>query len=188
MSTKNTIRFQPKDDELPGWRLYTELFEEEDHVYLELEGVEADVTMIGSLWGAGPGTVLLRLPMITARQLGLVSEARSAAFGGNDRPGTGLANAGAKEPGDAPTSHWNYRVIEFRDGEEIWREVREVHYENDQPSAYSSVGASLSWQADENPEVQLTRMQEAISRPVLRPDDFRRPAATAGAIENGRLT
>jgi len=48
--------------------------------------------------------------MITARQLGLVSEARSAAFGGNDRPGTGLANAGAKQPGDEPTSHWNYRA------------------------------------------------------------------------------
>jgi hypothetical protein len=62
MSTKNTIRFQSKDDELLGWRLYTELFEKEDHVYLELEGVEADVTMIGSLWGAGPGAVCYVYP------------------------------------------------------------------------------------------------------------------------------
>ncbi|ONC30062.1 hypothetical protein AQ915_20625 [Burkholderia pseudomallei] len=75
MSTKSTIRFQQKDGELPGWQLYTELFEKEDTVYLELEGVQADVTMIGSLWGAAPGTVLLRLPVATAKQLGLVPPA-----------------------------------------------------------------------------------------------------------------
>jgi hypothetical protein len=73
MSTKSTIRFQQKEGELPGWQLYTELFEKEDNVYLELEGVQADVTMIGSLLGSAPGTVLLRLPTATARQLGLVS-------------------------------------------------------------------------------------------------------------------
>ena len=62
MSTKSTIRYQHKEGDLPGWQLYTELFENEDLVYLELEGVQADVTMIGNLWGAAPGTVLLRLP------------------------------------------------------------------------------------------------------------------------------
>lgn len=72
MSTKSTIRFQHKEGELPGWQLYTELFEKEDAVYLEIEGVQVDVTMIGSLWGAAPGTVLVRLPTATARQLGLV--------------------------------------------------------------------------------------------------------------------
>lgn len=72
MSTKSTIRFEHKKDGLPGWWLYTEMFEQEDYVYLELEGVQADVMMIGNVWGAAPGTVLLRLPAPTARQLGLV--------------------------------------------------------------------------------------------------------------------
>ncbi|MEX3932164.1 hypothetical protein AB4Y32_10195 [Paraburkholderia phymatum] len=72
MGTKDTIRFQEKTGELPGWTLYTELFEKDDIVYLELEGVQADVTMIGSLWGHPTGTVVLRLPTATARQLGLV--------------------------------------------------------------------------------------------------------------------
>jgi hypothetical protein len=53
--------------------LYTEkMFEKHDAVYLEIEGVQADVTMINSLWGRPPGTVVLRLPTDTARQLGLV--------------------------------------------------------------------------------------------------------------------
>jgi hypothetical protein len=72
MSTKATIRFQLKEGGLPGWQVYEELFEREDIVYLEVEGVQADVTMIGGMWGADAGTVLLRLPAATARQLGLV--------------------------------------------------------------------------------------------------------------------
>jgi hypothetical protein len=39
-------------------------------VYLELEGVQADVVMIDSAW-AKAGTVRLRLPVETAKQLGL---------------------------------------------------------------------------------------------------------------------
>jgi hypothetical protein len=72
MGTKSTIRFQQKEGEMPAWTIYTELFEKDDVVYLEVEGVQADVTMIGSLWGAPAGTVLLRLPATTARQIGLV--------------------------------------------------------------------------------------------------------------------
>jgi hypothetical protein len=72
ISSKSTVRGPQKAGDLPGWQIYTELFEPEDAVYLELEGVAADVTMIGSPWGAAPGTVLLRLPTATARQLGLV--------------------------------------------------------------------------------------------------------------------
>ena len=73
MSTKSTIRFQPKEGNLPGWQLYTELFEPEAAVYLELEGVQVDLTLIGSPWGQTAGTLLLRLPAVTARQLGLVA-------------------------------------------------------------------------------------------------------------------
>jgi hypothetical protein len=51
--------------------MYEELFDSEDVVYLELEGVEADITMMGNT-EARPGTVLLRLPTTTAKQLGLV--------------------------------------------------------------------------------------------------------------------
>jgi hypothetical protein len=72
MSTKATIRHQAKDGGLPDWHLYAEIFERDDVVYLELNGVQADVTMIGSAWGPAAGTVLLRLPTATATQLGLV--------------------------------------------------------------------------------------------------------------------
>ncbi|HKR40304.1 MAG TPA: hypothetical protein VJU59_11605 [Paraburkholderia sp.] len=72
MSTRNTLRFQQNEGELPGWRVYEELFEKEEVVYLEIEGVQADVTMIGGLWGTNAGTALLRIPTAIARQLGLV--------------------------------------------------------------------------------------------------------------------
>ncbi|WP_429577304.1 hypothetical protein [Paraburkholderia youngii] len=65
--------------------------------------------------------------------------------------------------------------MEFHKGEEIWREVRDVYYENCRPRAYSEVGASLFWKGGDSPELQLGRMQEALSGPVLRTVDFHRP-------------
>ncbi|WP_233808913.1 hypothetical protein [Paraburkholderia sp. HP33-1] len=72
MSTKSSVRYQEKEGELPAWHLYREAFETEDVVYLEIEGIQVDVTMIGSMVAA-PNTVLLRLPTATARQLGLLA-------------------------------------------------------------------------------------------------------------------
>lgn len=71
MSTKATIRSHLQHGELPAWHVYEELFDQEDVVYLELEGVQANITMIADMEAAA-GTVLLRLPTATARQLGLV--------------------------------------------------------------------------------------------------------------------
>lgn len=72
MSTKATVRYQAKDGDLPAWHLYEELLDAEDVVYLEVERIQADVTMIGPAWGHDAGTVVLRLPVGTARQLGLI--------------------------------------------------------------------------------------------------------------------
>ncbi|MCP3710195.1 hypothetical protein M3I54_25055 [Paraburkholderia sp. CNPSo 3274] len=71
MSTKVTLRFKDKEGELPDWYLYEELLEADDVIYLELDGIKADVTMIDGPWSRA-GTVLPRLPAATARQLGLV--------------------------------------------------------------------------------------------------------------------
>ncbi|HDR8948426.1 TPA: hypothetical protein QDA71_005492 [Burkholderia vietnamiensis] len=70
MSTKSTIRYHHGKGGEPSWHLYEEAFEKDDVVYLELEGVQADIVMIDSAW-AKAGTVLLRLPVETAKQLGL---------------------------------------------------------------------------------------------------------------------
>ncbi|SAL48797.1 hypothetical protein [Caballeronia concitans] len=72
MSTKTSIRYHHGEAKEPSWHLYEEAFEKDDVVYLELEGVQADVVMIDSVWGAKAGTVLLRLPNAMARQLGLL--------------------------------------------------------------------------------------------------------------------
>jgi len=71
MSTKASIKYHRGERGEPSWHLYAEAFEKDDVVYLELEGVLADVIMIDSTW-ARAGTVLLRLPTTTAKQLGLL--------------------------------------------------------------------------------------------------------------------
>lgn len=70
---------------------------------------------------------------------------------------------------------WNYRVIEKEHDGEISRAIHEVHYENDVPVAYTENPASIVWEADdEEPKRVLERMREALDKPVLREEDFRR--------------
>jgi hypothetical protein len=71
MSTKTSIKYHHGEGKEPSWHLYEEAFEKDNVVHLELEGVLVDVVMIDSAW-AKAGTVLLRLPNATARQLGLL--------------------------------------------------------------------------------------------------------------------
>ncbi|MGF6444730.1 hypothetical protein [Paraburkholderia atlantica] len=71
MSTKSSIRYHHGEDGEPSWHLYEEAFEKDNVVYLELKGVQANVIMIDTAW-AEEGTVLLRLPTLTAKQLGLL--------------------------------------------------------------------------------------------------------------------
>lgn len=91
MSTKEPIGYQARQDDLPGWQLYSELFDS-DYVYLELEGVAAEISMTGNM-ERKPGTVLLRLPIATAKQLHLVpgewenDRTRASAPAGEASPG-----------------------------------------------------------------------------------------------------
>ncbi|MGF6956616.1 hypothetical protein [Paraburkholderia youngii] len=71
MSTKATLRWQDRDGDLPPWQIYEELFEADDVVYLEFEGVKVDITMIDGPYQRA-GTVRLELPSGTARQLGIL--------------------------------------------------------------------------------------------------------------------
>jgi hypothetical protein len=108
MSTKEPISRQERDGALPGWQLYSEMFDPE-HVYLEFEGVAAEITMPGNMERA-PGTVLLRLPVATAKQLCLVPEswegsvaARLANLGGS-QPGMKGVSRRRQDPDDTPAS------------------------------------------------------------------------------------
>lgn len=69
MSTKATLASGDSEGGKPSWHLYEELFEA-GVVYLELEGVDIDFTTLGNMEHK-PGTVVLRLPIETAKQLGL---------------------------------------------------------------------------------------------------------------------
>ncbi|QBQ95920.1 hypothetical protein [Paraburkholderia pallida] len=86
----------------------------------------------------------------------------------------------------APEFHWNYRVMEFHEGGETWREFREVYYRNGEPEGYSSVYASPCWDDDDEAARRiLDRMRDALARPILRPGDFRRREEQGGAGNDG---
>jgi hypothetical protein len=66
MSTKSTLAYYDASPGQPSWHFYEEVLES-DVVYLQLEGVVAELS---TLEPGGP-RVLLRLPLETAKQLGL---------------------------------------------------------------------------------------------------------------------
>lgn len=82
----------------------------------------------------------------------------------------------AGEEADLPRRSWNYRVIRFEQGGEVWRAIHEVHYEDGRPCAYSGTEASISWFAEDEPGAPqriLGRMVEALAKPELSEADFR---------------
>lgn len=66
MSTKATLALHHSDGNFPSWHFYEEVFES-GVVYLELRGVAVDLVTRES----GGADLTLRLPLETARQLGL---------------------------------------------------------------------------------------------------------------------
>lgn len=66
MSTKSTLAYHDASAGEPSWHFYEEVLES-DFVYLELAGVAAELSTLEP----GGSRVLLRLPVETAKQLGL---------------------------------------------------------------------------------------------------------------------
>lgn len=92
MSTKATLVHHEPEGDKPAWHLYEEVFET-GVVYLELRGISVELTTREQ----GGADVVLRLPVETAKQLGLhinVSPERWEA----------ACDTGKTEPFDRPAS------------------------------------------------------------------------------------
>jgi hypothetical protein len=72
MSTKATLAHRNVDGDEPNWHLYEEVFEA-GVVYLQLEGVEIEVSTLDRRRDSSGVALVVRLPMATATQLGLSS-------------------------------------------------------------------------------------------------------------------
>jgi hypothetical protein len=72
MSTKATLAHRNVDGDEPNWHLYEEVFEA-GVVYLQLEGVDIEVSTLDRRRGSSGVALVVRLPMATATQLGLSS-------------------------------------------------------------------------------------------------------------------
>lgn len=82
---------------------------------------------------------------------------------------------------------WNYRVIVFTthpdNGEALdthYYGIHEVYYDaKGNPNAYAIDPAPVFWDADDDPNTPhsiLDRMRDALSKPVLRQQDFLKSA------------
>lgn len=71
---------------------------------------------------------------------------------------------------------WNYRVIEFKSGDETHRAIHEVYCDDaGKPNGYAENSASVWWYANEDadaPSQILEKMQVALTKPVLTERDF----------------
>jgi hypothetical protein len=86
-----------------------------------------------------------------------------------------LERSGNHRDDRAPESSWNYRVMEFSEGEERWQAIHEVHYREGVPASYSEQPASVQWDAEDSNGTGhgiLDRMRDSLNKPVLRPEDF----------------
>jgi hypothetical protein len=72
MSTRATLAHRNVDGDEPNWHLYEEVFEA-GGVYLQLEGVDIEVSSLDRLKGSSGVFLVVRLPIATATQLGLSS-------------------------------------------------------------------------------------------------------------------
>ena len=65
---------------------------------------------------------------------------------------------------------WNYRVVEFRQGDEHWRAVHEVYYDAAGKPVGLGATAAVHWDVDEGDETGLrvlARIRAAFDKPIL---------------------
>lgn len=68
---------------------------------------------------------------------------------------------------------WNHRVMKHRDGDEDFFMIHEVHYDDDRPVAYTQDGVAVGGGDFEELRETLRRMELALEKPVLTPEDFK---------------
>ena len=68
-----------------------------------------------------------------------------------------------------PKRHWNYRVMAFDNpvNDEIFFEIREMHYENKKPTAYSSTAARVGGESLADFNFVLKFMKAALKKRII---------------------
>ncbi len=102
-----------------------------------------------------------------------------ASFEGEAKCESSSAQPDSQEGGATSPSRstWNYRAMAFRHSEDAWCAIREVYYDNGVPTAYTTTPAVVMWDPEEGEEAgsrTLDRMREALGKPALTDEDFRR--------------
>lgn len=70
-------------------------------------------------------------------------------------------------------SHWNYRVLAFKEEDETFFQVRDVYYDDEgKPNGYSSVSSNISSDTVEGLKQNLKRIEECFEKPTLSGDNF----------------
>jgi hypothetical protein len=85
--------------------------------------------------------------------------------------------------------NWNYRVMEFESGDDVYHEIREVYYDSEgNPNGYTARTAGVGSDSANGLSWVLDRMREALDKPVLKPSDCQSTLVTndPAAVLDGR--
>lgn len=100
----------------------------------------------------------------------------SAPSSGHSRPGQGQELHFKESTNSLKTfRHWNYRVLEFNEDEETWRDIRIVFYDDDgKPVKYSDDPAAISTEdlSTNGLKAELWAFNAALLKPILKVEDF----------------
>lgn len=69
--------------------------------------------------------------------------------------------------------HWNYRVMAFKYAyiNDVYFEIREVHYDGNKPTAYSAVTAKPFSDTTDGLAWQIKEMRACLKKPILYGDE-----------------
>lgn len=71
-----------------------------------------------------------------------------------------------------PESYWNYRVVQFEDGEEVYHQIHEVYYKYDDISMWSEEAVPVGGETVEELRRDLQMQMDALDKPVLLAKDL----------------
>jgi hypothetical protein len=69
--------------------------------------------------------------------------------------------------------HWNHRILAHKDGDDMYFEIHEVHYDKQGiPETHTTKGVSVGAESVERISWVLEKMKSCIDKPILSADDF----------------
>ena len=80
---------------------------------------------------------------------------------------------------------WNYRILQYPDGEDNFFQIHEVYYnDKGEPNSYTANGVTVAGESKESLKWVLEKMEEALDKPILSEKNFPKVFINSGEKNN----